>query len=371
VHGAALPERLAGAMPDAADVVVRAPGRANLIGEHTDYNDGFVLPVALDIAAFVVGRRAAVVRLRSLDASGEVVVDLEGRGPTEGWGRYVTAVVRALRDDGVDVRGLDGVLHSEVPIGAGLSSSAALEVAVATAVAGEPLEPVRVAEVCRRAENDYVGVASGIMDQLASAAGAADYALLVDCRDNTFSRVRVPDEYCVLVIDSMVHRGLDSSAYNERRQQCRDACEALGIGSLRDADVELVNDARLTELVRRRARHVVTENRRVVECAEALSAGRADDVGALFAESHRSLAEDYEVSTPELDALVAAARATEGVAAARLTGAGFGGCTVNLVDRAAGEAIADEVVARYERAGGTRARYWLSRPADGAGLVDA
>ncbi|CAN5662140.1 galactokinase [soil metagenome] len=347
---------------------MRAPGRANLIGEHTDYNEGFVLPVALDAAAYVLGRRADDLRLRSLEAEGEVVVDLgTGEGPTDGWGRYVTAVVRALRDDGIGLHGLHGVLHSEVPAGSGLSSSAALEIAVATAISVESLDAVRLAEICRRAENHYVGVDTGIMDQLASAAGRAGHALLIDCRDNRFSEVPVPDDLLVLVIDSTVQRGLDDSAYNERRKQCRAACRALGVASLRDADLGLLESHDdLDQVIVRRARHVITENARVLECVDALKEGRLDRIEALFEASHRSLAEDYEVSIPELDALVEAARATEGILGARLTGAGFGGCTVNLVEEPRARSAAAEAVARYASSTGNRARFWLSHPAQGA-----
>jgi galactokinase len=367
----AVPERLRRAAPDGATVAVRAPGRANLIGEHTDYNEGFVLPVALDLAAYVLGTPAHTIRLRSLEADGEVVVDPRtGEGPTEGWGRYVTAVVRALRDDSVELRGLDGVLHSEVPAGSGLSSSAALEVAVATSIAAQPLDPVRTARICRRAENEYVGVATGIMDQLVSASARAGHALLVDCRTDGSSDVPIPEEIVVLVVDSMVQRGLGASAYNERRRQCRAACRALGVQSLRDADLDRLRGHNLDDVLLRRARHVITENARVLACVDALREGRVDELAALFDASHRSLAEDYEVSIPELDALVDAACATQGVVGARLTGAGFGGCTVNLVQESAGRTAAEEVVARYERANGTRARYWLSRPAQGAAKID-
>jgi galactokinase len=366
-----IPRRLLDAAPSDPDVVVRAPGRANIIGEHTDYNDGFVLPVALDSATYIAGRRRAdVVRLVSLQEPREVTVDLRtGAGPTSGWGAYVSAVVRALRDASVVVDGLDAVVHSEVPVGAGLSSSAALEVGLALALSAGPLDPVRVAQICRRAERSYVGVDVGIMDQLACAAARARHALLIDCRDNSIEHVPVPEDVTIVVVDSGVRRALGASAYNERRAQCRSAAALLGVASLRDARPDDVASGRLDEVLRRRARHVITENERVLRTAQALRRADLAAIGRLLYASHESLTHDYEVSTPELDALVAAALATEGVFGARLTGAGFGGCTVNLVDAARARDAGPEIVERYEAATGRPARYWVSRPAEAAGRI--
>jgi galactokinase len=347
----ALPERLLRVAAD-AEQAFRAPGRANLIGEHTDYNDGFVLPAALELATYVVGRPRddGVVSLRSLDG------DIE---------RFVDAVVRALRDEGVEVGGFEGVVASEVPVGAGLSSSAALEVALAGALAGSALDPTRLAEVCHRAENVYLGTKSGIMDQLTSAAGKAGHALLIDCRDLSVQPLPIPPGVSLLVVDSGVRRELAESAYNERVAECRAAAEALGVPSLRDATAL----HGLSGVLLRRARHVLTENERVLAAAEALRAERLEELGPLFGASHTSLAGDFEVSTPELDALVAAAGETDGVIAARLTGAGFGGCTVNLVRTEDADAVGREVVARYARETGIETRFWISKPAQGAGPV--
>jgi galactokinase len=365
--------RLLDALPRPPELAFRAPGRANLIGEHTDYNDGFVLPVALEPATVVAGRRRnREVVVRSLDEDGEVRVDLRtGVGPTGGWGRYVSAVVRALRDADVQLEGFEGVLSSTVPQGAGLASSAALEVAIAIALAAEPLDPVALAEVCRRAENDYVGVRSGIMDQLISAAGRAGHALLIDCRANTLEAVPLPDEVTVLLIDSGIRRDLAHSAYNERRSECEEAASALGVATLRDASLEALDDIAnpLDVTVYRRAHHVITENERVIAVAAALRGEEVSSLAPLFASSHESLARDYQVSIPELDRLVALAVATDGVVGARLTGAGFGGCTVNLVTTDAAEGAAEEIVARYREATGRDGRSWISRPAAGAGRV--
>jgi galactokinase len=371
-----IPERLLEVAPSDADLAVRAPGRANLIGEHTDYNDGFVLPVALEMATFIVGRRRrGALRLISLQEPGEVVVDLDtAQGPQEGWGRYVTAVVRALKEASVGLHGLDGALHSDVPTGAGLSSSAALEVAVAVALVAErggrvPIDSVRLAEICRRAENAYVGVDVGIMDQLASAAGRAGHALRIDCRSNAVEAVPVPAEVAILLVDSGLRRDLGDSAYNERRAQCRAAADALGLSSLRDATPEALADAHLDDVRLRRARHVVTENQRVLTSVAALRAGDLDAVGRMLYASHSSLATDFEVSTPELDALVAIASDTKGVFGARLTGAGFGGCTVNLVARDHAHEAGAAILERYEARRAVRGRYWVSRPAAGAGVL--
>ena len=366
-----IPERLLAAAPPDADLAVRAPGRANLIGEHTDYNDGFVLPVALEMATFIVGRRSGgALRLISLQEPGEVVVDLDtAEGPKVGWGRYVTAVVRAFKEASVSLHGLDGALHSDVPTGAGLSSSAALEVAVAVALVAEPIDPVRLAEICRRAENAYVGVDVGIMDQLASAAGRAGHALRIDCRSNAVEPVPVPAEVAILLVDSGLRRDLENSAYNERRAQCRTAADALGLSSLRDATPEALEDADLDDVMLRRARHVVTENQRVLASVAALRAGDLAAVGRTLYASHASLAADFEVSTPELDALVAIASETKGVYGARLTGAGFGGCTVNLVARDHAHEAGAAILERYEARRAVRGRYWVSRPAAGAGVL--
>jgi len=366
--------RLAEAAADRCEAAFRAPGRANLIGEHTDYNDGFVLPLALEEATWVCGRRAdGVLRLRSLDLPGEVEVDLAtGDGPEEDWGRYVTAVVRSMRDAGVALAGFDGVLASDVPLGAGLSSSAALEMAVVWTVLAEERPPHELARIGQRAENHYVGVRSGIMDQLASAAGRAGHALRIDCRSLEIEHVPVPDDLRVVLLDSAVQRELGGSAYNERRAQCEEAAAVLGVAALRDADEELLERHQddLAPVVYRRARHVVTENARVLEAVAALRAGRVGDLGPLFAASHRSMADDYQASTPELDRLVELAAATRGVLAARLTGAGFGGCTVNLVEVGRAAPAAVEVLDRYRAATGRQGRWWASRPADGAGPAD-
>jgi len=258
-------ERLLGVVPG-PEQAFRAPGRANLIGEHTDYNDGFVLPVALELATYVAGRRReGVISVRSLDEPGAGGIE-----------RYTGALVSAFRDEGVEVSGFEGVVASEVPIGAGLSSSAALEVALALALAGSVLEPTRLALLCQRAENVYLGTRSGIMDQLASAAGEAGHALLIDCRDVTVTPIPFPSSLSVLVVDSAVRRELAESEYNRRVAECQAAADALGVRSLRDAAPEQVET--LSGVLLRRARHVVEENQRVLAAADALRSERLGEL---------------------------------------------------------------------------------------------
>jgi galactokinase len=351
-----------------AEVVARAPGRANLIGEHTDYNGGLVLPIALDLSTYVAGRRAGKVRLTSLHEPGEVVVDtVTGEGPAAGWGLYVAAVVRALLEAGHRPDGIDGVVASDVPLGAGLSSSAALEVAVATALAPR-LKGIELARICQRAENHFVGVASGLMDQLSSVSGRAGNALLIDCRSYEIELIPVPSSVAVLVIDSGVRRDLATSGYNDRGRECRDAAAALGVETLRDASMADLDRLAAEPVLLRRARHVITENDRVVATAAALRASRPHELTAIWHESHRSYSADFDASTPEIDELVRAAENADGVVASRLTGGGFGGCTVHLVVADRAEAAALSILDRYRAAVGIEARRWITVPSAGAEL---
>jgi galactokinase len=365
---APLDARLHDALGREPGILAIAPGRANLIGEHTDYNDGFVLPVALELRTAVGGAPSESIRLRSVEEPGSVEVDLrDGSGPAQGWGRYVTAVVRVLIEDGLRLRGIDGVVTSDVPVGTGLSSSAALEVAVALAVLDEDIDPIRLAQLCQRAENVHVGVRSGIMDQLASAAASEGDALCIDCRSLEIERVAVPDELRILVVDSGQRRELSSGEYNLRRGECEEAARLLGVGSLRDVDDPAQVEG-LPQPMRSRARHVVTENARTLRTVEALRRGDHHALRELFAASHASLATDFAVSTPELDALVDVARETPGVVASRMTGAGFGGCTVTLVVADGAESAAAEITRGYAARTGREPRAWISGA--GAGAVE-
>ena len=362
-----LPDTLARLLPRDADVVAQAPARANLIGEHTDYNDGFVLPVALELRTVVGGYRSQMIRLTSVGRDGDTIVDPRtGDGPMTGWGRYVTAVVRSLLDDGRQLGGLEGVVASDVPVGAGLSSSAALEVALVLALTDPAPELTDIARICRRAENEYVGVGSGIMDPLAAAGSVARAAMLIDCRSLERRTVPIPGGLAILVVDSGERRELASGAYDRRRAECAEAARLLGRASLRDATPALVERGRLPGRLEARARHVVTENVRTLATAEALAADDRVALRQLFAASHASLVRDFEVTTQEVDELVAVAARTPGIVASRMTGGGFGGCTVSLVDADAAPAALHRIVAEYGERTGRQARGWISRAASGA-----
>jgi galactokinase len=307
-------------------VRARAPGRVNLIGDHTDYTGGLVLPMAIDLETVVDGVRGGdAVMLTSADEEEPATIPLSVVDPADvepPWARYVAGVVSELHPAG----GLEGTVFTTLPVGAGLSSSAALEVAVALALGFEGT-PLELARLCQTAEQVASGVPCGIMDQLASAAGVDGHALLIDCSSLDVIPVPLPEDIEVVVVHSGVQRGLAGSAYADRRAECEEA--AARIGPLRSATVAEVSSLS-DPLLRRRARHVVNENERVRAFADALAGGRIDELGPLMAESHASLRDDFEVSLPELDDLVERLAATPGVLGARLTGAGFGGCAVAL-----------------------------------------
>ena len=336
----------------------------NLIGDHTDYNEGFVLPLAIDRWCVVAAREAPTVCVRSLDVGETVEVAADGSTSPEtappGFGRYVAAVVRELAVLGRPTTGIEAVLASDVPLGSGLSSSAALEIACAVALAGaadwEP-DALELANACRAAEELATGVAGGIMDQLVSLAGRAGHALLIDCRSLEVTPVRLPDDLAVTAVHSGLSRTLAGSAYAERRAACEALARELGLASLRDATLEQVGDDPL-------GRHVVTENARVLDAAHALEEGDLSRLGRLLDESHASLRDDFRVSTPELDALVEELTAA-GAAGARLTGAGFGGCVVAVGTPPVAEAAA----ARYRERVGLEPTVYACRAVDGAGPI--
>jgi galactokinase len=311
---------------DAAEVW-RAPGRVNLIGEHTDYNGGFVLPIAIDRYTTVAAapRSDGDVRARSLQMADD-----------SGWTKYVDGVVRALADEGVRAHGADLLVDSTVPTGAGLSSSAALEVAVAaalSALAGAVLDTRRLAFIAYRAETVYVGVPVGIMDQTVVAMAEDGHALFLDTRSRAVEQVPFDPSAAglhVVVVDSRVRRRLDDGRYAERRRQCEAAAAALGVDELRDATPDQVASAHMDETLRRRARHVVTEDERVLRAVDLLRSADVQALGPLFLASHASLRDDFEISCAELDRIVEQAM-TEGAVGARMTGGGFGGCAIALV----------------------------------------
>lgn len=369
-------ERIHGAPPRA---FVRAPGRVNLIGEHTDYNDGFVLPLAIDreVRLALTPRADRLVRLHTLDLGLTAEFDLGALARDRGWAEYPKGVAWALQEHGgLEVRGFDAVLASDVPRGAGLSSSAALELATALAfqvASGFEWDARRMAVVCQKAENEWVGVASGIMDQLVSAAGVAGHALLIDCRTLELAPAPLPAGTAVVVLDTGTRRGLADSAYNERRAECDAAARHFGVTALRDLSAERLEAgaAGLDERSYRRARHVVTENARTLAAARALHQADAAAVGRLMNESHASLRDDFEVSSPALDAMADCARSLPGCYGARMTGAGFGGCAVALIDAAAAPEFIAAVESCYRRATNETPSAYLCRAAPGAGRLPA
>ena len=342
---------------------VQAPGRVNLIGEHTDYNEGFVLPAAINRYVRLVARptRAPVIRFYSAHFAEEIVlsVDHPDKDGVARWGRYLQGVAAFLQRAGVRLHGMDGVVGGDLPIGAGLSSSAAVEVASALALlhaTGAARTLRDTALLAQRAEVEFVGVQCGIMDQFTVALAHPGHALFLDCRTLEVDHVPLPSSVVLVVCDTGVRRSLALSAYNERRRECAHAVERLqplrpGIGALRDlspGDLALVE--RLAEPMRKRARHVITENRRVLDAVASLRRGHLETVGRLLTASHASLRDDFEVSVPALEAMVAAAKGAPGCLGARMTGAGFGGAVLALVERVAVEAFVATTASAYQSA---------------------
>ena len=354
--------------------VVRAPGRVNLIGEHTDYNDGFVLPLAIDRAVWIAlgprGDRRVAVRSLDFKESGEFAID-GLKNLKAGWIEYLKGVAWSLQEAGYGLSGWEGVLQGDVPVGAGLSSSAALEMATARAfhaVGAWDWQPAVVAKLGQRAENQWIGVNCGIMDQLISAAGQAGCALLIDCRSLETRPVPFPPGTAVVVLDTATRRGLVDSAYNQRRAQCEAASRFFGVPALRDVDLGLLNERGkgLDESTRRRARHVVSENQRTVDAVEAMRRGDAVTLGTLMNQSHASLRDDYEVSSPALDAMVESAVGHPACYGARMTGAGFGGCAVALIDAQAAEDFTAAVAAAYQTKTGHSPAVYVCQATNGA-----
>src|ERR1022692_2995471 len=357
--------------------VFRAPGRVNLIGEHTDYNLGFVLPVALDMATYIAAAPSADGKLRiySEDRKEQREFDASSLGgvPRTGtWTDYPIGVAQELVRAGVPVEGANLLIRSTVPDGGGLSSSSALAL-----LAGREFDRLELAKLCQRAERNFVGMPCGIMDQYISVFGRAHSAVEIDCRSLGHRLVKLPEGITFMAVNTMVKHALSGSAYRDRVRECAAAVEGIAavdpdVQSLRDVSPEQFESvvARLPEVVARRARHVVTEDARVNRFTEASARGDVAGMGRLMVESHRSLQHDYEVSCAELDFLVDAALAIDGVYGSRMTGAGFGGCTVTLLRAEAAASFRASIAQAYQQQWGVTPRIYSCEPSEGAGEVN-
>jgi galactokinase len=363
--------------------VYRAPARVNLIGEHTDYNDGFVMPAAVGFYCWVAisPREDHKLMICSNEFSGDAEVELNSAEirPRRMWSDYPVGVALQLKQAGFPLCGANILIHGEIPMGAGLSSSAAVEVATALALAeqsGHTWDRVQLARLCQKAENDFAGARVGIMDQFISLHGRKNHALLLDCRSLQYEFVAIPECVRLVVCNTMVKHELASSEYNQRRAECEEAVRRLAqvmpeIHSLRDVALEQLARHRgaLSEMTYKRALHVVTENARVLDAAEALRTGDIERFGKRMAESHRSLRDLYEVSCAELNLMVDQAGKQEGVYGARMTGGGFGGSTINLVKARFADQFAENVARGYEKETGIAPQIYICTPAEGAAAV--
>jgi len=360
--------------------IFRAPGRVNLIGEHTDYNDGFVMPAALAFYTWVAAARREdrMVEAYSAHFDEKISLSLDGLAgpPRRHWSDFVRGVAAVLQNAGYTLAGANLVIRGEVPLGAGLSSSASLEVATALAlcsVSGIDVPGLDLVKLCQKAEHEFVGTRCGIMDQFVAVYGAAGHALMLDCRTLEYQPLPIPHECRLVVCNSMVRHELASGEYNRRRADCEEGVKLLrphlaGIRALRDveaADLEAWKQV-LPATVYCRCRHVVGENQRVLAAAKALQSGEADRFGNLMYQSHASLRDDYEVSCRELDLLVDLASSRAGVYGARMTGGGFGGCTVNLVRADAADSFREDILRMYREATGIVPEIYVCEPAEGA-----
>lgn len=365
-----------GASPD---ILVSAPGRVNLIGEHTDYNDGFVLPMAIDRKICLGGslRHDDEVHLHSLNFHKKNKFSVSVLKKEDNWADYLKGVIDEYRKAGYPVKGFNAVLYGDVPLGSGLSSSAALEVGTAFFLAhlnGIDMTPEAMAQLCQRAENRFVGMNCGIMDQFISRLGKAGHALFLDCRSLAYQLIPFQiTDYVIVMCNSNVKRQLVSSAYNERRAQCEEGVRLLQkklpqITALRDVTSAQLDEyqALLPRLVYQRCKHVITENERVTRATTMLQHGDLHQFGLLLNASHASLRDDYEVSCAEVDILVEIAQGISGTVGSRMTGAGFGGCTVSLVAESSLEIFINTILETYAARTGITAEIYVSRPEDGA-----
>src|SRR6266849_256322 len=361
----------------------RAPGRVNLIGEHTDYTGGLVMPAAIDFSTWVAaGRREdRTIRAVSEGFPGALEFSLDRTPKRQGnWTDYVAGVAATLEAAGHRLRGANLLIRGEVPVGSGLSSSAAIEVATALALLKNSdlfMEPMQLALLCQRAENEFVGMRCGIMDQFTSCYGRAGHALLLDCRSLEFRLVALPPKVHLIICNTMVRHELAASEYNARRAECEEGVRKLGevlpgIRALRDVTLAQLQEhrSRLNDQVFRRCRHIITENDRVCQAGSAFQTGAVGELCHLMADSHRSLRDDYEVSCRELDIMVEIGSRQRGIYGARMTGGGFGGCTINLVDAADSAEFQRRVSAEYQRATGLRPDIYVCEASQGAEAIE-
>ncbi len=366
----------------AAPRLFRAPGRVNLIGEHTDYNDGYVLPAAIELSTCIAIalRKDQRLHVFSENRQEAAEIDLTETNPQrqDRWSDYVRGVALMIQRFGVPLSGADIAIHSDIPSGAGLSSSAALEVSLASALLStseRSLELVEIARLCQRAENEFVGARVGIMDQLASCFGSAGHAILLDCRTLEYHRLPLPAGHEMVICNTMVKHEHSGGEYNDRRTQCEEGVKALrrfypSIKALRDVTLQRLEAHRteLAELIYRRCRHVISENERVLRCVNALRTGDLATVDHCMAESHSSLKNDYQVSCKELDVMVEIATRHEGVIGSRMTGGGFGGCAISLVKTEAVDEFKRSVAKEYKVATQIDADIYVSKA--GAGVTE-
>ena len=362
--------------------IFRAPGRVNLIGEHTDYNDGFVMPAAIDFYTWVAAGERADRTLRAhseqFNETAEFSLDALGGAPRHHWSDFIRGVGAVLQADGHTLSGANLLLEGQVPMGSGLSSSASVEVATALALLSlskSTAQPLNIAKDCQHAEHEYVGTRCGIMDQFISVFGQSGHALMLDCRSLSYQALKIPADTRLVICNSMVKHAHASNGYNQRRADCEAGVATLRqhlphITALRDvtpADLERHRNE-LSDVVYRRCRHVIGENQRVVDAASALRSADLGRFGELMAQSHRSLRDDYEVSCAELDSLVEIATACRGVYGSRMTGGGFGGCTITLVQSGAVNEFQSKVKEAYKIKTGITSDVWVCSAAQGAGV---
>lgn len=361
----------------APQLIIRAPGRVNIIGEHTDYNDGFVLPMAIDRAVWLAVRPRADRRvfLTSLEQDQPTDFSLDDiKHTNSGWSEYVKGMAHTLQEAGYDLQGFEGVLSSNVPVGSGLSSSAALEMGVACVLAtisGFDFNGTQMALLGQKTENEWMGANTGIMDQTISANGHAGYALLIDCRDLAMKAIPLPQNTVILVMDTMTRHSHTESGYNERRASCEKAAAYFGVTHLRDVNLDQFRTLSfgLDDVTMRRARHIITENERVLEAVAAMENSDAVTLGILMNASHASMRDDFEITNDALDIMATLAQKLPGCYGARMTGGGFGGCAVALVQADQAQNIAFTIAQEYAAQTGLKPDIFATSAAAGTAVV--